>query len=383
MNPELLAAVKERVALGHSKEAVYAALEAAGYNREQIDTVYGEAQAAQTGTPIPLADGQAGEQYAPGTTSALPSGWELFTGGWRYMRTRLDLVVLLAIPLLVFMVAEVLSSDEFAPVSVPLAIGSAVVVLIAMFVYVASIIALLRIVSESDAQRLSISDGLQWARSHWLGLVWVITLVTLVVVGGLFLLIIPGVIASLYLYLAQYVYVKEDVRGMAALLRSTQLVRDHWWALLWRLVVFGVSTLLVLIPVAIVAAIIGAIVTGGVYTEWAAEAGVQIASAVVAVMSVHAVYQLYRSLAVARPAGSTTELPAVWKYKALAFVGVLGMVLFAGLVGMAVQYEEELREATGFESEENEVDLEAAKLQLRELEASMEWELDGEEQVSN
>src|SRR3989344_4310300 len=54
---------------------------------------------------------------------------------------------------------------------------------------------------------------------------WVSILMTLTVMGGLILLIIPGVILSFYLSLGMYVLIDEDKRGLAALVSSWNYVR--------------------------------------------------------------------------------------------------------------------------------------------------------------
>ncbi len=374
MNPELLAAIKERVALGHSKEAIHAALEAAGYNREQIDAVYSEAQAAQAGTPIPLADGQVAGQFAPGTTAVLPAVWPLFKAGWSYMLGRLDLVALLAVPLLVLLGSELLFSDVTPAVPAGLAVLAAVATALALVGYMIGIAVLLRVVCVSEAEQLSISDALPWVRSHALGLLWVVGLTVLVILGGSMLFIIPGIIVSFYVYFAQYVYVVEDARGMSALLRSAQLVRDNWWALVWRLFLLVLCALLLVLPVGLLVGAVSAVVGLGAYAQWIAEALVQLVGAGVSVIAVHVVFQFYRSLAAARPVGSVPDQPAGWKYKALAVLGVFAFGIFLAAAIAASQLESELIDTAGFEYEENEVDLEAAKLQLRDIDAAMEAE---------
>lgn len=73
--------------------------------------------------------------------------------------------------------------------------------------------------------------------------------VGLVVFGGTLLLIIPGIIFSLWYSFILYVLVLDDKRGWSALSASKALVSGRWWATWWRLfipsLVFGIATSLI------------------------------------------------------------------------------------------------------------------------------------------
>jgi len=66
------------------------------------------------------------------------------------------------------------------------------------------------------------------------------------------LLIIPGIIFSIFYSLAAYVLFFEDKRGMAAIRRSVQLIKKYWWAVFGRFLLLGlvmwVFTVLLSIP---------------------------------------------------------------------------------------------------------------------------------------
>ncbi len=53
------------------------------------------------------------------------------------------------------------------------------------------------------------------------------------------LLIIPGIIFSIFYSLAIYVFFFEGKKGMAAIKRSTELVKNYWWAVAGRYLLFG------------------------------------------------------------------------------------------------------------------------------------------------
>jgi hypothetical protein len=59
------------------------------------------------------------------------------------------------------------------------------------------------------------------------------------------LLIIPGIIFGVFYGFALYVLVFENIRGMAAIKRSQQLVTGYWWAVFGRTLFLILGALLV------------------------------------------------------------------------------------------------------------------------------------------
>lgn len=71
----------------------------------------------------------------------------------------------------------------------------------------------------------------------------VVILMLIVVMGGSVLFIIPGIIAGIYLTLATYVYILEGKTGIDALVTSSWYVRNFWWDILARKIVFAIAVL--------------------------------------------------------------------------------------------------------------------------------------------
>ncbi len=74
---------------------------------------------------------------------------------------------------------------------------------------------------------------------------WVSLLRGLMVLAGLILLVIPGIIFSIWFCLAQYVFVFEGKKGLAASWRSKDLVKGYGWAVFGRLLVFVLLSMIV------------------------------------------------------------------------------------------------------------------------------------------
>ncbi len=77
---------------------------------------------------------------------------------------------------------------------------------------------------------------------------------------GLVLLVVPGLYWGVLYSLATYLVFKERLANMAALKRSRALVTGHWWAVFWRIILFGavLAVLTSFVPWLVRAAFIGA-----------------------------------------------------------------------------------------------------------------------------
>jgi hypothetical protein len=98
---------------------------------------------------------------------------------------------------------------------------------------------------------LNLKEALERGKGVILPLAWVSFLTGLIVCGGYILLIVPGIIFSIWFFFAQFVLVKEDVRGMEALLKSREYVRGQWFDVAIRLLlIWGLSVIVGAIPLA-------------------------------------------------------------------------------------------------------------------------------------
>lgn len=82
-------------------------------------------------------------------------------------------------------------------------------------------------------------DGYRETFSATSHLIWPVIytslLVALIVLGGTILLIIPGIIFSIWFCFTYYTILFEEKRGVAALTASKSLVVGRWWSIFWRL----------------------------------------------------------------------------------------------------------------------------------------------------
>lgn len=74
------------------------------------------------------------------------------------------------------------------------------------------------------------------ANSKYIGsVIWVSILVALIVIGGTLLLIVPGVIFSIWYAFAFYAVIFENKTGGGALQASKNMVAGRWWEIVWRI----------------------------------------------------------------------------------------------------------------------------------------------------
>lgn len=95
-----------------------------------------------------------------------------------------------------------------------------------------------------------IKEALRCAKPVTLAHIWLTMLMGLVIAGGYMLLIVPGVVLTVWFFFAPLILINEDVRGMEALLKSKEYVRGRWLGVCWRLIaIWFISVVISCIPV--------------------------------------------------------------------------------------------------------------------------------------
>ncbi|MFA5128207.1 MAG: hypothetical protein WC457_04395 [Patescibacteria group bacterium] len=70
--------------------------------------------------------------------------------------------------------------------------------------------------------------------------IYTAVLVCLAVLGGTLLLIIPGIIFSIWFCFSYLAVIFDEKRGVAALTESKKMVSGRWWKILWRMLAPGI-----------------------------------------------------------------------------------------------------------------------------------------------
>jgi site-specific recombinase len=102
-------------------------------------------------------------------------------------------------------------------------------------------------------RKIEIKEALSMGWKYTRSLFWV-TIINAVVVGvGFLLLVVPGIIFSVWFSFSMYVLIWEDIKGVEALKRSKALVNGYWWSILWKflgagLIMAAINLILNFIP---------------------------------------------------------------------------------------------------------------------------------------
>jgi hypothetical protein len=139
------------------------------------------------------------------------------------------------------------SLNEFATQQEFDAVASQVLLITVVFVAVQFLIVqpfLVAAISRAAAdaylgERVTLGRTFRYALSRLPAILWITIVTSVVTIVGLFLLIIPGIIAFVRLALAPAVLVVEDVRGTKAVGRSWRLTNGHFWRVLGTLILSG------------------------------------------------------------------------------------------------------------------------------------------------
>lgn len=357
MSPELLAAVKERLELGHSVESISGELRAAGYEEAAIAAAIEAAQAPEGASPattIPVVPGY------DTTPVSLPNFSNLFTESFLYAWRQRRLVGWYCVVLLGFFL--------LLGLSLGLAFVQPIAGSIAMFlVLIGGAIglqvfglAVQRVVAIDDMTgQVSLAEGWGWARTRFFFAgFWVLFLAGLISQGAMSLLLVPFIVIGPFLSFMVYAFILEDFRGMTSVFRARELGRGNWAALAGRKVAFW---FLVSLPMVVLIGGVTAVVLYGIdpniqFTEtefFALVSGgvgvVILVSVLVAVLygifatlaGIRFNVSLFARLAAARPVGPESGTASdKWKYIVLAVIGALSMFSYGDDNGYGQQFED-------------------------------------------
>lgn len=177
--------------------------------------------------------------------------WELYKKSWKKIWVYL---VLLLIPTLalsalstisLYLSVYIPSSTLASSVIILLVIAASIVFTLWASIALARTMGAIYKNEQASDWRLAFSNS-----SHLiLPVIWTSILVALIVLGGTILLIIPGIIFSIWYSFTFYTVIFEDKRGFNALSSSKALVVGRWWRIFWRLfvpgIIFGLAAALI------------------------------------------------------------------------------------------------------------------------------------------
>ncbi|MDE2019063.1 MAG: hypothetical protein KGJ13_01810 [Patescibacteria group bacterium] len=155
---------------------------------------------------------------------------------WQMYRERLrGLMKIILIPALFLVLGEIAVRSGSVP-----AIGLGVIFIIAgailaVFAYIAATI--------SIHEKTNFNDSYRRSTQFFWPMVWVGILGTLVKIGGLVMLIVPGILFAIGLTLSFYVLILENRRGLGALMQSLAYVRGFEFEVFGRMLLLALCVM--------------------------------------------------------------------------------------------------------------------------------------------
>jgi hypothetical protein len=105
-----------------------------------------------------------------------------------------------------------------------------------MTIFVLGTMAIAYVVERSvHDEKINYEQALRKAFSRWGAVIFAGILASIIILGLALLLIIPGIIAGVYLTFFVYAVVLRDKTGKGALEYSISLVKGQWWRVFWIL----------------------------------------------------------------------------------------------------------------------------------------------------
>lgn len=286
MHQELLHAVKERLELGYSHDAIRDELRSAGHGEDTVETVLRQAQAElhPTATEVPHAASDSPDDAAPeeasgpdpdsftseavgliGYGALLSESWELFKQNIGLFTKAILLAVLLFAVVMGIILGiafnELTNLDTLGQMGgvglTQYFIGFLVMFIIGGVAFRILGFSVLRNLVVAEQQTESFRSSLKWTTVHIIPVLVLGLMTYLATQFGYALLVIPGIAMAIYLLFASYILAQEEGRYLSAMVRSTELVYGRWWAVFGRMLVAGIVAVLILIGLMIAAALVG------------------------------------------------------------------------------------------------------------------------------
>ena len=240
----------------------------------------------------------------------------LFSDSWKLYKERFGVLTeIMLLPVLVMILAEVL-----------LSLGS-IFILLGVLVLIIGVIALV-FVSIPLISSIHNNSGVDASYKNTVPLfwpfVWMTILTMFAVLGGSFMLIIPGIWLAVALGVARYVFVIEGRRGIDALRQSKDYIKGYWWAVLGRSLLLGIIVLVAVFVIELPFGVLFAIFLGK------ASAGIIgfVLTLFYAPFSAVYAYKIFENLRELKPelAGAQTK-EGTGFIKASAIVGIVAPIL--------------------------------------------------------
>lgn len=89
-------------------------------------------------------------------------------------------------------------------------------------------------------RKITLGEAYGFAFEKLPSYLWVAVLSTVIIGGGMFLFVVPGILFAVWFMLAVFVVMGEDARGMSALFKSREYMKGNGIAVVWRILAVAI-----------------------------------------------------------------------------------------------------------------------------------------------
>ncbi len=182
------------------------------------------------------------ENNPAGTQQSLNSVGQLLSDSWRFYKERFGAITKLLIFPLIIMGVSWGTMQYGASVNV---FAIDLLSFIGDFAMVIGVIAVVSTIARGTGFIESYRNGFRFSFE----LLWIGLLSGLAILGGYFMLIIPGIMMMVWFSFILFTVVVENKWGLNALTQSREWTRGYWWPIAWRMIMIWILT--TVIPLAI------------------------------------------------------------------------------------------------------------------------------------
>jgi len=195
-------------------------------------------------------DGDVNEALGSGSTHAgLLSATQLLNRALFKLREKYRVVFrIILVPLMTGVLGAILFTytPNSSALSLLIVLVSVVLLIISSVFNVVALISFVYLFGKEEV--LSSAEYIRMGFKKFWPYAWLIFLSGFIVSGGYFLLIVPGILFSVWFSMAIYALILEDKRGAEALFRSKHLVSGKFWKTAGRIIFMVIVGVVILIP---------------------------------------------------------------------------------------------------------------------------------------
>jgi len=159
--------------------------------------------------------------------SLILESWSLYK---KNFKTYAKIIIWLIIPTAIISLLSAVKINPVAAIPINL-LFFLISLFLSLFI---SIVLILTANALLQKEKFNLKTIYNLSYSKILSYLWVSILSGLAILIGTLFLIVPGIICSVWFSFSIYILILENIKGTAALKASKNLVKDRFWAVLWR-----------------------------------------------------------------------------------------------------------------------------------------------------